>query len=108
MRRRRQVVVAHEPVPCEHTVDVLRGLLGAAHERDTRTHDVGDDTGEQRIVGTAQHQGVDTGRPHRLEVLAGHALQLRTVGDAVLDELDEAWARPRGDPQVGAAAKESS
>ena len=61
VHRRRKVVVAHQSVPRQDPVDVLRRLLGAAHQRHRLSHDVGHDPGEQRVVGAAEHQGVDAG-----------------------------------------------
>src|SRR4029450_8197267 len=55
---------------------------------------------EQRVVGAAKYQGVDTGVAHRFQVLAGDPLELRTVGHALLDELDEARACLGGDLQM--------
>src|SRR5699024_7095577 len=76
----------------ESGVHVLGGLLGAGDERDGIAHHVLDDGGQQRVVGTAQHEGVHIGGQDRGEVFARHGQQFGPAGDAALDELHE----PRG------------
>src|SRR5262249_40965949 len=85
----------------QQLVDVLRGLLGTAHQGHLVAHDVGDDTGEQRVVRAAQDQGVDAPGGERVEVLVGHGDQLVSAGHARFDEVDEARASAGGEGDVG-------
>ena len=85
---------ALEAVLHEQPVDVLGGLLRARDEGDLLAHHVGDRSGEQRVVGAAEDQGVDAGGGERVEVLVRDLHQLRAAGQPGLDELDEPWARP--------------
>ena len=86
-------------------VDVLGRFLGAGDEGDVLPHDVGDDAGEQRIVGAAQHHGVHTGGLERFQVLAGDGEQFRARGDAGLDIGHERRAGHGGDVQVRGGGK---
>lgn len=43
----------------QSAVDILGGLLRAGHQRDLVAQDVGDHSGQQRVVRAAQDQGVD-------------------------------------------------
>ena len=108
MRGQRQRLVAQQLLLGQHPVDVPGRLVRAGHERHLVPHDVRDDAGQQRVVGAAEHEGVDAGLPHRVEVLVGGPEHLGTAGEALLDVLDEARARLLRQPvSLGAAAKAS-
>ena len=77
-----------------------RGLVGRADQDHLRAHHVGDDAGQVRVVGAAEQQRVDVGRPHRREEALGQDRHLLAVGLAPLDELDEARARRGGERDV--------
>ena len=79
----------------QFAVHVLRGLISGGHQGDILTHDVGNHAGQQRVVGTTEHEGVYTGILERLQVLAGGLQQFGAGGNTLLHELHEARARHR-------------
>ena len=79
----------------QFAVHVLRGLIRGGNQGDVLTHNVGNHAGQQRVVGTAEHEGVHAGILERLQVLAGGLQQLGAGGNALLHELHEARARHR-------------
>src|SRR4029079_13315257 len=64
-------------------------------------HHVGDDAGQQRVVGAAEDQGVHVGPDQRGEALVGGGQQVVATGHSGLDEVDEARTGLRGQGDVG-------
>jgi len=61
---------------------------------DVRAHHITDDSGEQRIMGTTQDKGIDTGLPQREEVFTGDGFDdgITWLEPALLHQRDEEWA----------------
>ena len=56
----------------QHPLQMVGCRLGRVHQRDRLSHELPDHGLEQRVVGTAQDQGVHPGVPHLGEVLGDH------------------------------------
>src|SRR5674476_1354526 len=69
MPRRVERRIAFKPISDKQCVDVLGGLLGTGDEGDIITHDVGQDTGEQRIMSAAKDEGVNPLVDERLQII---------------------------------------
>src|SRR5439155_3406372 len=95
-------VVGAQQIPLgEHPVDVLRCLVGAGHQCHVVSHDQPDEPGEQWVVRTTQHQGIDPRPLERFEVPTRQAEQRPARGDASFNEVDELRARHAVDGHVG-------
>jgi hypothetical protein len=104
-RGRRPLGVAEEVAGHEHPHEVLRGLVGAGHERDVGPeHDL-HDPGQQRVVRAAEHHRVDPRLLQRREVRLRDAQDLPPARHAALDEVHEAGARRRRDLDVARRAE---
>src|SRR5947208_434983 len=101
MHWRGAVRVAQEVVGREDAINVLGRLLRAGHQRHVRAHDIGDDSGQQRIVRAAQDERVAAGLDDRREVLSRGSAQSVAHGVAALDIVDEVRAGGSGQLQMG-------
>ena len=69
-------------------------------------HDVGDNTGEKRIVGVPKNESIDPGCLHRLQVLLGHIRAgLRPAGLPRFNILNEQRRSRDRDRDVGSRSK---
>ena len=55
-------LIAEETVGHQNSIHVLCRLFGTGNESDVVTHHVGQDSCQERVVGAAKNQGVDTRR----------------------------------------------
>ena len=100
--------IAQQIVRGQPRIYVLGGLLGAGDEHHVVARDPLDDAGEQRVVGTSEHERVDAGLPQREQILLSDAQQ---PGPPVMPASTNSTKRGQAcmnNSIPGAAAKASS
>ena len=87
---------------CRSVADLERSLVGAGDQHHIGAHHVTDGAGEQRVVRTPEHEGVDVGIAYRREQPFREHVHLVGLDVARLDELDETRAGRAGQQMSGA------
>ena len=89
----------------QNPIEVFRCLLGAAHQRDFFTQDIGNRTNEKWVMGATQDNGVNVGVTDCIKVFVRDAQRLITGCDSRLNEFNELWAGNTGESDIGCCFK---